>query len=177
MRLLLPSRGWERHVDWGPLHVILSSNGLREMKRTQLNTRAAVVLALLLPIFASACIVVVEEDDRDRRRYLHGSEWYLEVVFYRTETAQAADRNVQIAFSEDGFLTGNAECGAFNGLYEVNDNGGIEFSDVDVSQNCSGQPVTELVIDGLRSARTYEVDEHSLRIETDRNGYLSFTAE
>lgn len=147
------------------------------MKRTHRYSRAGLLLALLLPIFASACIIVVEEDDRDRRRYLHGSEWYLEVVFYRTQTIQASDRTVLVDFDEDGTLTGNAGCGTFSGLYTVNENGGLNVEAVDLTETCGGQQEAELLVDGLRSARTYEVDGNSLRIDTEQDGYLSFSAE
>lgn len=131
---------------------------------------------MLLPIFASACIVVVEED-RDRHRHLHGSEWYLEVVFYRTQTLQASDRTVSVSFAENGVLTGQTGCGPINGFYTVNENGGIDVESVEMSAQCGGEQATQLFADGLRSARTYEADETSLRIETENNGYLSFTTD
>lgn len=162
------------HVGSATCH--LSRNGQREMKRTYRYARPGILLALLLPIFASACIVVVEED-RDRHRHLYGSEWYLEVVFYRTETIQASDRTVRVSFAENGVLSGSTGCGAVNGFYTVNENGGIEVDSVDLSENCGGEQATELFVEGLRAARTYEADESNLRISTDRNGYLSFTAE
>jgi len=154
----------------------LSRNGQREMKRTHRYALPGFTLALLLPVFASACIVVVEED-RDRHRHLYGSEWYLEVVFYRTETIQASDRTVRVSFAENGVLSGSAGCGTINGFYTVNENGGIEVDSVDMSSRCGGEQAAQLFADGLRSARTYEADETSLRIATDNNGYLSFTAE
>ena len=147
------------------------------MNRTHRYSRVSLLLALILPIVASACIVVVEEDDRDRRRHLHGSEWYLEVVFYRTQTIQATDRMVQVAFAENGTLTGDAGCGTFGGFYSVNDNGGLEVDSLNLSENCGGQSTVELLVDGLRSARSFEVDESTLRIDTDQDGYLSFTTE
>ena len=147
------------------------------MNRTHRYSRVSLLLALILPIVASACIVVVEEDDRDRRRHLHGSEWYLEVVFYRTQTIQATDRTVQVDFAENGTLTGDAGCGTFSGFYSVNDNGGLEVDSLNLSENCGGQSTVELLVDGLRSARSFEVDESTLRIDTDQDGYLSFTTE
>jgi len=147
------------------------------MKRTHRYHRASILALMLLPILASACIIVVEEDDRDRRRYLHGSEWYLEVVFYRTQTIQATDRSVQVDFAENGVLSGSADCGTFSGFYTLNENGGMDVDSIDLSENCGGQGATQLLVDGLRSARTYEVDENVLRIDTGDNGYLSFTTE
>lgn len=147
------------------------------MNRTHRYSRASILLALILPIVASACIVVVEEDDRDRRRHLHGSEWYLEVVFYRTQTIEADDRTVSVDFAEDGLISGNAGCGPFTGFYTVNDNGGLDIESIDLNENCGGQSAAELLVDGLRSARAYEIDGNSLRIDTEQDGYLSFTAE
>lgn len=147
------------------------------MKRTHRNHRASILALLLVPILASACIIVVEEDDRDRRRYLHGSEWYLEVVFYRTQTIQASDRTVQVEFADSGLLTGTAACGSFRGSYTLNENGGMDVDTIELDENCGGERATELLVEGLRSARTYEVDENTLRIDTREEGYLSFTAE
>jgi len=146
------------------------------MKRTHRYALPGFLLAMLLPIFASACIVVVEED-RDRHRHLRGSEWYLEVVFYRTETIQASDRTVSVSFAENGVLSGQTGCGELSGFYTVNENGGIDVDSVELGSGCNNEQATRLFVDGLRSARTYEADETSLRIATENNGYLSFTAE
>ena len=135
------------------------------------------LLVWMLPIVASACIVVVEEDDRDRHRYLHGSEWTLEVVFYRTQTLDAADRNMTIQFADNGVLTGEAACGSFTGLYSLNDNDGLSVASMDVPEACGGDNATQLMTSSLRSARSFEVDAQSLRIRTAEEGYLSFTTD
>jgi heat shock protein HslJ len=146
------------------------------MKRIHRYARPGFLAVLLLPIFASACIVVVEED-RERHRHLYGSEWYLEVVFYRTETIQDSDRTVRVSFAENGVLSGDAGCGPINGFYTVNENGGIDVDSVEMSSRCGGEQAAQLFADGLRSARTYEADKNLLRIATDNSGYLSFTAD
>jgi heat shock protein HslJ len=147
------------------------------MNWTNRTTLVALLLATVLPIVATGCIVVVKEDDRDRHRYLHGSEWTLEVVFYRTQTMQAADRHVDVAFAEDGHFSGMTSCGEFSGFYETNENGGFDVSSVSVEDACGGDPMTDLLSRSLRDARTYEVDAERLRISTANEGFLSFTAE
>lgn len=143
-------------------------------------TRRPIHLLLLvwvLPILASACIVVVEEDDRDRHRHLYGSEWTLEVVFYRTQTLDAADRDMTIQFADNGVLTGEASCGSFSGRYSINDNDGLSVSSMDVPGSCGGDQATQFMTSSLRSARSFEVDERSLRIRTAEDGYLSFSTD
>ena len=147
------------------------------MNWTNRYTLVALLLAIVLPIVATGCIVVVEEDDRDRHRYLHGSEWTLEVVFYRTQTMQAADQHVDMAFAEDGRFTGTASCGEFSGLYDANENGGFDVSDVSIDETCGGDAMTDMLSRSLRDAKTYELDAERLRISTANEGFLSFTTE
>lgn len=147
------------------------------MNRTHRYSLGAWICLMLFPVLATGCIIVVEEDKHDRHRHLHGTEWTLEVVFYRTQTLSAADRNVDVSFAENGRIDGTAACGTFTGFYEVNENGGFDVSTIEMHQNCQGEAVTNLFMDGLRDARTYEADEQSLRIATANNGYLSFSAD
>ncbi|GEM_PF-865619 len=148
------------------------------MKLTNRYAILALIFAVVLPFVATGCILVVEEDDDyDRHRHLHGSEWTLEVVFYRTQTVQAADRGVDLQFDDNGRFSGEASCGDVSGLYEVNDNGGFTVSTVEYHENCRGEPITELFADGMRAARTYQADEASLRIATQENGYLTFSSK
>ena len=91
------------------------------MKRINRSSYVTAVNFLMLGIFLAGCIVVVKEDDDRRRRYLQGSEWTLEVVFYRTQTVVSADRTIQVDFASDNTVTGLTACGAFSGQYEVNE--------------------------------------------------------
>lgn len=148
------------------------------MKLTNRFTLAALAFILLLPIIATGCIVVVEEDDDyDRRRYLHGSEWTLEVVFYRTETMQAADRSIQMQFDEQGRFSGTAECGSFSGNFALDDSGGIQVDSIEETQQCEKSGGLGLFGDGLRTAKTYQASEDKLTISTNDNGYLSFSTQ
>ena len=147
------------------------------MKLTNRFTWAALAAILLLPIISTGCIVVVEEDDHDRRRYLHGSEWTLEVVFYRTQTMHAADRSIAMTFDEQGMFSGSAACGKFSGVYELDDEGGIEVGSIEASQQCESSGGLGLFDDGLKGALSYEATEKTLKISTKDNGYLSFASE
>jgi len=147
------------------------------MNWTNRYTLVALLLATVLPIAATGCIVVVKEDDHDRHRYLHGSEWTLEVVFYRTQTMQAADRHVDVAFAADGHFTGATSCGEISGFYETNENGGFDVSSVSVDETCGGDAMIDLLSRSLKDAKTYEVDAERLRISTANEGFLSFTTE
>lgn len=131
---------------------------------------------VLVPFVASACIVVVEED-RDRHRHLYGSEWRLEVVFYRTQTLDAADRNATFHFADNGAFTAETTCGEIAGFYTSEDDGAFSVTSLEAEAGCTADTSTRLVIDGLRSARTFEADAKALRITTADNGYLSFVAE
>jgi len=147
------------------------------MKLTNRYAQIALIFAFVLPFITTGCIVVVEEDHDDRHRYLHGSEWTLEVVFYRTQTIQAADRSLDLQFAEDGRFDGSATCGDVSGLYEVDDNGGFTVTSVEFNENCGNEPVTGLFVDGMRAARTYQADSQALRIATQEDGYLTFSSK
>lgn len=131
---------------------------------------------IVLPVATSARIVVVEED-RDRHRYLHGSKWYLEVVFYRTQTLDAADRDATFQFGADGVLTAETACGGFTGFYTSEEDGTMAVTGLEADSACESDASTRLVMDGLQSARTFDVDGKALRIHTADNGYLSFATE
>lgn len=150
----------------------VGANTVRSFFRSPLHLLAI----MMLPMLASACIVVVEED-RDRHRHLHGSEWYLEVVFYRTQTVEAAEREVQVQFAENGTLTGQSDCGSFTGFYTTNENDGFDVTSVELSGSCSQNSTARLMAEGLRAATSYEADASSLRIRTADQGYLSFSTE
>jgi heat shock protein HslJ len=139
-------------------------------------SRRFLLALILVPVFASACIVVVEED-RDRHRYLHGSEWRLEVVFYRTQTIEAADRDATFQFAENGAFTAQTACGGIQGFYTSQDDGAFTVTSLEAEAGCAADASTQVVMDGLRSARTFEADAKALRIRTADNGYLSFAAE
>lgn len=139
-------------------------------------SRQFLLALFMLPVFASACIVVVEED-RDRHRYLHGSEWHLDVVFYRTQTLNATDRNATFHFTENGAFTADTACGGFSGFYTSEEDGAFAVTGLEATAACEADASTRLMMDGLRSARTFEADAKALRINTADNGYLSFAAE
>ena len=148
------------------------------MKLTNRYTGLVFLFTLVVPIALTGCIVVVEEDDRhDRHRHLHGIEWELEILFYRTQTLQAADRGVVVDFEADGLFTAVTDCGNVTGRYQVNENGGLTVDEVSVHENCRGEGATELFAQGLREAQTYEADESTLQIATRENGYLSFSSK
>ena len=148
------------------------------MNPTNRYSIATALNVLALSILASGCIVVVKEDDEnDRRRYLHGSEWTLEVVFYRTQTLNSVDRAVEVQFQEDGTVSGKAICGVFSGEYEINENGGISVFSVESSTSCQANAEFDLVSSGLKAAETYYVNESALTISTKSEGYLSFSAK
>lgn len=128
---------------------------------------------LLVTVATSACIVVVEEDDDYRRRYLHGTEWTLEVVFYRTETIQAADRDITVSFDENGLISGRTPCGPFTGTYTLRDNDGFDIADVTHSA-CSDLTMTR-VFDQLDAVTTATVTDASLDLKTADTGRLAFT--
>ncbi len=147
------------------------------MNLTNRYSVATVLNMLALLVFASGCIVVVKEDQDDRRRYLHGSEWILEVVFYRTQTMTLADRAIEIQFLEDGTISGRAACGMFSGEFDVNENDGITISSVVPTDSCVENDALRLVSSRLQEARTYTVSESDLTISTKSEGYLSFQAK
>ncbi len=148
------------------------------MKLTNRYSLAALLVVLVLPIIATGCILVVEEDDDyDRHRHLHGTHWTLDVVFYRTQTIQVMDRSVDLQFDESGAFSGSASCGDLSGSFEVDDTGNLSISRVSYGENCQGESLTELFADGMRAARTYEADENVLRIATNENGYLTFSSK
>ena len=147
------------------------------MKRINRSSYVTAVNFLMLGIFLAGCIVVVKEDDDRRRRYLQGSEWTLEVVFYRTQTVVSADRTIQVDFASDNTVTGLAACGAFSGQYEVNENGGITISSIETPSSCQDSAEVELVTNSLRSATSYSATERDLTITTAEDGYLAFAAK
>ena len=148
------------------------------MKLTNRYSLAVLLVVLVLPIIASGCILVVEEDDGyGRHRHLHGTHWTLEIVFYRTQTIQVMDRSVDLRFDEGGAFSGSASCGDLSGSFEVDDNGNLSISRVSFAESCQGESVTELFTEGMRAARTYEADENALRIATNENGYLTFSSK
>lgn len=132
------------------------------------------VSLFLLTVFTSACIIVVEEDDDRRRRYIHGSEWTLEVVFYRTETIQAADRDVTVSFSEDGRLTGTSRCGDFSANYTLEENDGFSITNV-THTPCSDIAMTRVFLDQLDAVNTAKVTDVALEMGTSNNGRMAFT--
>lgn len=147
------------------------------MKQTNRFFFVGGMYAFLLAILFSGCIIVVDEDDDRHRRYLHGSEWSLEVVFYKTETLVTHDRQISVQFEENGTLRGVASCGEFSGEYELSDNGGISVHQLNTSSGCSSSQEIKQVTSSLKDAKSFEVDEKALTISAADNGYLSFSGE
>ena len=147
------------------------------MKQTNRFFLGGGISFFLLALFLSGCIVVVEEDDDRHRRYLHESEWRLEIVFYRAETLVAHDRQISVQFEENGSLVGSASCGDFSGDYTLSDNGGISVGPLTLSSDCSSSTDLQRVTAGLREARTFTVDEKALTISAANEGFLSFSIQ
>lgn len=147
------------------------------MKRTNRSSFVATLNFLALVIFLSGCIVVVKEDDDERHRHLRGSEWTLEVVFYRTETLMSADRSIQVDFSDNNIITGIASCGEISGNYEVNENGGLTISSVETAASCQNNPDVAVFANSLAAALRYSATEDELTISTRDDGYMAFEAK
>lgn len=146
------------------------------MNLTNRHSQLIALNALALFIFASGCIVVVKEDD-ERRRYLHGSEWTLEVVFYRAQTMTLAEGSIELQFQDDGTIDGKAACGEFSGDFSVNENEGMTITSLTASASCQENEALSLVSSRLRAAQSYTVTERYLTISTPNEGYLSFSSK
>ncbi len=129
---------------------------------------------MFLPVLLQACILVVEEDD-NRRHGFHGSEWYLEVVFYRMETFAAGDREIEVAFGDNKLISGSTACGAFQGLYTVDefDNLSVESLASD-NDSCADESTSALFLDQLGDATKMKIDGDRLRIDSKGSNYLTF---
>ena len=148
---------------------------MKQLLRYRVHTVLSLLIAL--PLFLPGCILVVEENDRDRR-HLHGSEWYLEVVFYRTQTLAATDREIELAFIDDTQFEGNSNCGPFRGTYQMNGDNDVAIESIEANLNgCEPSGSSAVFLDQLARARTLDVSEQVLRINTEGSNYLQFTGQ
>ena len=147
---------------------------MKQLTRYRVHTVLAVLIAL--PLILPACILVVEED-RDRR-HLGGTEWYLEIVFYRTQTLSATDREIQLAFKDDTQFEGRSNCGPFSGTYRIDDEDAVSIDSFEPSQGaCEPSQTSALFLNQLIRAKTLNVDKEVLRINTEGSNYLQFNGE
>lgn len=124
------------------------------------------------PMIFQGCILVVEEDNFGRRHAFHGSEWYLEIVFYRAETFSSDDRQIEIIFGADDVVSGITACGSFQGVFELDDADNLSVNGL--AQECPADGTSALFLGQLANARKLYLQDDVLRIETEGSDYLKF---
>ena len=82
--------------------IIITNQTDKEMKHTNRFSFGIALQSFILVTILSGCIIVVEEDSDRHRRYLQGTAWTLEVVFYKTETLVTQGSELSVQFDDDG---------------------------------------------------------------------------
>ena len=129
---------------------------------------------LLIPIAVSGCILVVEED-HDRHGHLHGTDWYLEIVFYGVRSIAAPEQGVELSFVDEDRFEGVSLCGPFNGVYSLSDRDELSIDSFSSDGGtCESNEATSLFLSQLPRARQLIREDKSIRINTGRGDYLIF---
>lgn len=132
------------------------------------------ILALfLLPIALGGCILVVEEDHRDRRRHLWGTEWYVEVVFYKAQTLEPAEQDVELTFIDETRFEGVSECGAFQGTYSLNEQDELSIHAIESDgRACTTDGPSVVFLGEFVYAEKIQLGDKVLRIDTRGENYI-----
>ncbi len=132
------------------------------------------ILALfLLPIVLGGCILVVEEDHRDRHRHLRGTDWYVEVVFYKAQVLEPAEQNVRLSFLDETRFQGMSECGVFQGTYTLGEQDQLSIRDIESGEfACTSDGPSEVFLGEFVYAEKIQLGDDVLRIDTRGDNYI-----
>lgn len=148
------------------------------MYRTYCHFSCPALAIAVLAVLVSGCLVVVEKDDdrHDRHRHLY-AEWTVDIVVYRTATVSTPASDVTVTFEESGRLIARTDCGETTGSFEVKGDDAITISDLETRSDCaSGAGAFELFNHAIAEARSFDVDEHELRISASDDGMIGLSS-
>ena len=134
------------------------------------------LLCLLLcgMLTLGGCIIVVEEDDDWYHDDLHGTSWYLEVIWVHGHRHRAADQSFAISFPSERELTGNSGCTSFTADYDLSDKG-IRFDRFRTSTfGCQEDEVGGMLLEYLPEAENLQIQDERLEFTTDSGTRLVF---
>ena len=150
------------------------------MNRSKRYGVLSILAIFLLPIAFAGCILVVEEDDYDRRHHRHGVgvDWYVEFVFYKSQSISPATNELAFTFVDETNFEGVTECGDFYGTYEINERDEISVHTIESSgAACDEEGVSGVFLNELVYAEAVESSDDRLRIETRGDNYILLADE
>ncbi|RZJ73166.1 MAG: META domain-containing protein [Flavobacterium sp.] len=109
---------------------------------------------------------------------LTAQTWELESVNGKTVSAADYSRGLPtITFGTDNKVSGNGGCNGFSGSYNLNDEGGVNFSQfMSTKMACEGTGETEFM-NALDRARKAKIDKEKLTFLRGTKDILVFTAK
>jgi len=144
-------------------------------KHFRYGFQGIIAAIFVLPLVLPACILVVEDgQDRDRRDC--GTEWYLEVVFYRTQTLSPSSGDVTLTFVDDTRVEGVSQCGAFNGTYKMDDSGSVSVNTLSSGNtDCSTTGPSAVFLEQFARAKSLSFESDRMTVATEGSNYLQFS--
>ena len=144
------------------------------MNRSKRYGVLSILAIILLPVAFASCILVVEEDDYDRRhRRGVGVDWYVEVVFYKSQAIRPTSNEAEFTFVDETNFEGVTACGNFSGTYEINDRDEFYVHSIESSvATCDDDGISAIFLNELAYAEAVDRDDNELRIETRGDNYI-----
>ena len=129
--------------------------------------------AVVLAVAAAGCIIVVEEDD-DYYSELHGSSWYLEIIWIHGHSHRVQQQDYALSFASENELTGTAGCASFTAGYDLADQE-IRINRFRTSTfGCQDDDLRSLFLEHLPEVSDLEVDGVQLEMTTEAGNRLVF---
>lgn len=133
----------------------------------------------LLPLFAIVALIITScrsTDTASSNALLTAGNWQLESINGKKADAAEFKNGLPTAnFAIDNKITGNAGCNTYGGSYNLNDEGGINVSQVfSTKMFCDGVTGEAKYLDALGKVNVAKIDKDKLVLLTDVEEVLVF---